>query len=251
MPEPAPVTTAVLPSSAALAWHGATILAIRGRPAADYARRVATDARERILEAACDLIASDGIDDVRIARVANRARASTALVHHYFSTREELLAQALTTRSRPRARSASPRRPRARPRPTGWRGRSTPACRCPARRSATGCCGWSSGCARARRVAAPARRRSVRPLREWIAAAIEAGVESGEFAVERDAAELADLAVALIDGAGVRALIRDPEMDVERARELVAELLCDELGGSSALTGSIRLPAARRLAVDF
>ena len=42
-----------------------------------------------------ELIASDGIDEVRIARVANRAGASTALVHHYFSTREELLAQAL------------------------------------------------------------------------------------------------------------------------------------------------------------
>ena len=56
---------------------------------------MAENARERILEAACDLIASDGIDDVRIARVATRARASTALVHHYFSTREELLAEAL------------------------------------------------------------------------------------------------------------------------------------------------------------
>ena len=55
----------------------------------------APDARERILKAATELIASDGIDEVRIARVANRARASTALVHHYFSTREELLAQAL------------------------------------------------------------------------------------------------------------------------------------------------------------
>ena len=52
-------------------------------------------ARERILEAACDLIAAEGIDDVRIARVAMRAGASTALVHHYFSTREELLEQAL------------------------------------------------------------------------------------------------------------------------------------------------------------
>ena len=52
-------------------------------------------ARERILEAACDLIAAEGIDDVRIARVANRARVSTALVHHYFSTREDLLEQAI------------------------------------------------------------------------------------------------------------------------------------------------------------
>ena len=53
------------------------------------------NAAERILEAACDLIAAEGIDEVRIARVAQRAGASTALVHHYFSTREELLEQAL------------------------------------------------------------------------------------------------------------------------------------------------------------
>src|SRR3954466_9962845 len=52
-------------------------------------------APERILESACDLIAAEGIDEVRIARVATRAGASTALVHHYFSTREELLEQAL------------------------------------------------------------------------------------------------------------------------------------------------------------
>jgi AcrR family transcriptional regulator len=55
----------------------------------------ARSAPERILEAACDLIAAEGIDEVRIARVAQRAGASTALVHHYFSTREELLEQAL------------------------------------------------------------------------------------------------------------------------------------------------------------
>ena len=42
--------------------------------------------------------------------------------------------------------------------------------------------------------------------------------------------ELADLAVAVIDGAGVRALIRDPALGIERARELIGELLCDELG---------------------
>ena len=70
-------------------------IASRAASARGKARPMATDARERILEAACDLIASDGIDDVRIARVATRARASTALVHHYFSTREELLEQAL------------------------------------------------------------------------------------------------------------------------------------------------------------
>src|SRR5689334_9140220 len=56
---------------------------------------MANETAARILDAACDLIADEGIDDVRIARVAQRAGASTGLVHHYFSTREELLEQAL------------------------------------------------------------------------------------------------------------------------------------------------------------
>src|SRR3954465_11777197 len=59
------------------------------------AEATAPSAPERILDAACDLIAAEGIDEGRIARVAQRAGASTALVHHYFSTREELLEQAL------------------------------------------------------------------------------------------------------------------------------------------------------------
>src|SRR3954454_25161760 len=59
------------------------------------AEATAPSAPERILDAACDLIAAEGIDEVRIARVATRAGASTALVHHYFSTREELLEEAL------------------------------------------------------------------------------------------------------------------------------------------------------------
>src|SRR3954470_20314981 len=80
------------PSSLTPAWrwrpHRGTVLT-SGVEAASRSTR------ERILEAACDLIAADGIDDVRIARVATRAGASTALVHHYFSTREELLEEAL------------------------------------------------------------------------------------------------------------------------------------------------------------
>ena len=52
-------------------------------------------ARERILDAAVQRIASDGIDAVRIARIAMDARVSTALVHYHFATREALLAEAL------------------------------------------------------------------------------------------------------------------------------------------------------------
>ena len=52
-------------------------------------------AREQILDAAVERIASDGIDAVRIARIAMDARVSTSLVHYHFESREALLAEAL------------------------------------------------------------------------------------------------------------------------------------------------------------
>jgi AcrR family transcriptional regulator len=42
-------------------------------------------ARERILAAAVERIASDGIDELRIARVAMDAGVSTSLVHYHFA----------------------------------------------------------------------------------------------------------------------------------------------------------------------
>jgi hypothetical protein len=35
--------------------------------------------------------------------------------------------------------------------------------------------------------------------------------------------------VGLVDGLGIRALVRDPEMDVERARRMIAEQLAAAL----------------------
>ena len=55
----------------------------------------ALDTRERILAAAVRRIASEGIDGVRIARIAMDAGVSSSLVHYHFDTREELLAEAL------------------------------------------------------------------------------------------------------------------------------------------------------------
>jgi AcrR family transcriptional regulator len=56
---------------------------------------VSEGARERILAAAVGRIAEEGIDDVRIARVAMDAGVSPSLVHYHFETREALLAEAL------------------------------------------------------------------------------------------------------------------------------------------------------------
>jgi|SRR5664279_3706006 len=51
--------------------------------------------REQMLRAAVELICERGFDETRIADVAKRANASSALVIYYFGTRERLLVDAL------------------------------------------------------------------------------------------------------------------------------------------------------------
>jgi AcrR family transcriptional regulator len=196
---------------------------------------MAEDSRDRILEAACELIAEDGIDDVRIARVAMRAGASTALVHHYFSTREELLEQALIHSFEA---AGDERFGEEVPEATAT-GRLAAAIRdclpLPGSQEREWVL-WVELWLRAvrepqlRAVAAELYRR----YREWLAAAIRAGVESGEFRPELEVDEVADLAMALLDGGGVRALIEDPAMDVAAARSLVATHLAAALGIDAA-----------------
>ncbi len=67
---------------------------------------------------------------------------------------------------------------------------------------------------------------------------IRAGVERGEFDTD-DPSRIADQLIALTDGMGVRVLLEDPAMSLERARRLTAEALAPELGvDADALTGS-------------
>jgi AcrR family transcriptional regulator len=56
---------------------------------------VSEGARERILAAAVQRIAAEGVDELRIARVAMDAGVSPSLVHYHFETREALLAEAI------------------------------------------------------------------------------------------------------------------------------------------------------------
>jgi hypothetical protein len=65
-------------------------------------------------------------------------------------------------------------------------------------------------------------------MHEWLASEIAAGVAAGEFAdCKVDA--LTDRVLALLDGLGVRALLGDASMPVERARAEVWALLAGEL----------------------
>jgi AcrR family transcriptional regulator len=191
---------------------------------------VAQDARERILESACDLIAESGIDEVRIARVAMRAGASTALVHHYFSTREELLEQALIHSFEA---AGDERFGDGHEAASATDGLAQAIREClpePGSREREWVL-WVELWLRAVRdpELRPVAARLYERYRAWLAGVIGAGVRSGEFA-SVDPERVADHAMALLDGAGLRALIRDPEMDLDRARRLVAEELAAELG---------------------
>jgi AcrR family transcriptional regulator len=192
----------------------------------------AEETRERILEAACDLIATDGIDDVRIARVATRAGASTSLVHHYFSTREELLTAALL-RAFELAAAERFDGDDAPEDDSATAALATAIRQClpepgPAEREWVL---WVELWLRAAREPElrPVAARLYERYRDWVAEIIAAGVDAGEFACE-EPRRLADQAMALFDGFGIRVLLDHPEMDLDRAQGEIAEILGRELG---------------------
>jgi AcrR family transcriptional regulator len=191
----------------------------------------AANARERILAAAVRRIASDGIDEVRIARIAMDAGVSPPLVHYHFDSREALLAEALDfsyTRAGD-ARTAD-----------GGLPGSTHAERL--RAMIDQCLPstpaleedwvlWVELWLRAVRHAElrPVAEELYGRLRSWFTEELEAGVAAGEF-TPCDVEDVADRTLALIDGYGVRTLIGDSQMPLERARAAVWSALAADLG---------------------
>jgi AcrR family transcriptional regulator len=192
-------------------------------------------ARDRILAAAVQRIASDGVDDVRIARIAMDAGVSPPLVHHYFDSREMLLAEALRY-SYTRAGDARIS--------TGDIPTSTHAeqlklmigqCLPGTPSLAEDWVLWIELWLRA------ARHPELRPvaeelydrLREWFVDEIRAGIDDGEFSAEIDPVIVADTTLALLDGFGVRTLMEDASVPLERARAAIESSLARDLGLSS------------------
>jgi AcrR family transcriptional regulator len=193
--------------------------------------RTAPEARERILDAACDVIAEQGIEDVRIARIATVAGVSPALVHYHFATREALLAQALehsfellgdirTTRAEAEHWTAAQR--------LGWMiDQSLPFPGLGEREWRL----WLELWGRA------ARRRELRPVAArlyerydaWIAEIVQDGIDSGEFH-GGDVQLITQRLIAAIDGHGIRVVVDDPAMPRARARQLIVDALASELG---------------------
>jgi AcrR family transcriptional regulator len=193
-------------------------------------------ARERILHAACELIAERGIGGARIAQIAKSAGVSTALVHYHFRTREVLLTETLdyafdvasTVHLRPPGEDGN-----------GDDGHDSAAKRLadvveqslpttdPGRREWQLWAELWLGAARDPGLGPIAAQMYAR-YRTWIAAAIAEGVAAGEFAPV-DPVKTADLAMALIDGLGLRVLLGDPSMPLDQARERIGEVLAREL----------------------
>ncbi len=168
---------------------------------------------------------------MRIARIAMDAGVSTSLVHYHFATREALLAEALDWSY---ARAGDARITDGEPAGASHSERlasmidqclpTTPSLR-------EDWVLWVELWLRA------VRHPELRPVAEelyarlhaWFAGEIAAGVADGEFA-RCDPDEVADRALALIDGLGVRTLIGDGTISLARARRTVESALARELG---------------------
>ena len=186
---------------------------------------------DRVQQRLARSIAEDGIDDVRIARVAMRAGASTALVHHYFSTREELLEEALMHSYELAARDRFGRPVDPQASATGRLKVMIDECLPIEGRQHQEWLLWVELWLRAARdqESRPLGQRLYASYREWMLEVINYGVERGEFSTD-DPGASADVAMGLLDGLGIRALIEDPDMDVERVRVLAATRIARELG---------------------
>ena len=207
--------------------QGAAVTNRRGRAQASGKR----SARERILDAAVERIASDGIDDVRIARIAMDAGVSTSLVHYHFESREALLAEALEHSFE----LAGDVRIGEGEGEAGSHAERLAA-------MVDQCLPYPGSLERdwilwVELWLRAARRPELRPtaarlydrMHRWFADAISEGVAAGEFA-GCDVDALADRALAMLDGFGIRALVRDPAVSLDWARGQVWTVLASELG---------------------
>jgi AcrR family transcriptional regulator len=86
-------------------------------------------------------------------------------------------------------------------------------------------------------------------MHAWFVEEITAGVRDSEFQ-RCDPQEVADRVLALIDGFGVRTLIGDATIPLERARRSVSSALARDLGLGERLADSDPMPAAERAAAQ-
>jgi AcrR family transcriptional regulator len=198
---------------------------------------VRENARTRILEAAVRLIARDGLDEARMARIAMAAGVSPSLLHYHFESRDALLAEALEhsyeTAGDERIAAAEEA-----PTPEIRLQRMIDQCLPNPGKLRDDWILWVElwlHAARRAELRATSAQLYAR-MHEWFAETIQ------ELA-PHDVARTTDRLLALIDGYGVRALAGDPEMPIERARAEIWAAIAPDLHSSASST---RSPSAGR-----
>jgi AcrR family transcriptional regulator len=191
---------------------------------------IAAQTREAILNAACEVIAEIGFENIRMRIVAERAGVSTAALHYHFDTRENLFAAALhysfgsTGADVYEAQGGSDTATDRLARIINASLPVTPSLR---REWAM----WQELWARAGRD--PESRSLAVDLYRghttWIEETLAQGVASGEF-LPCDTAAHAQLISSLCDGFGVQLMIGNPSLSVSGARAAIWAVATAPLG---------------------
>ncbi len=219
-------------------------------------RRLSDARRVQILEAAARVIGQRGLSDTRISDIAERAGTSAPLVLYYFESKDRLLAEALTFAEErfyeqtaaelAEIESATDRLVRL------------IELSCTVENSDSDVWQdeyilWLDVWARAPRDPEIANSRRVldRRWRTTIADIVREGQANGEFRAI-DADDFALRFSALLDGLAIQVVLEDPDVPMERMREMCLRTAATELGFAlplaTARRGGARRPRAPKAA---
>ena len=195
--------------------------------------KLSRERRLTILEAAAEVIAERGLCDTRISDVAERAGASAALIIYYFTSKDQLLTEALahaedrfyldTFHELTALEGATQRLVRL------------IEMSCPVPDRAEDLVGdwtlWIELWSRALRDPEAAKKRAAldRRWRWTIADIVRSGQRSGEFA-QVDADDFAVSFAGLVDGLALQVVLSDDDVSWGRMRDLCLDLAARELG---------------------
>ena len=200
---------------------------------------IAAGTREAILSAACEIIAEEGFEKIRMRMVAERAGVSTAALHYHFDNREKLFAEALRysfehtgrdvyqtpaeidSATKRLARIITASLPTTESLRREWAMYQELWCRANREPEARG-------------VAIELNRAQ----QGWIEETLADGIASGEFA-KCDTLALAGLISSLCDGFGVQLMFGNPTLSIDAARTVIWSQAAGVLGITAEFPGEI------------
>ena len=188
----------------------------RGPASTEDGRR----SRDRVLQAALDLIIEAGIDQVRLAEIARRAGMSSGQVMYYFTSKEHILLETLAWQEH----QDTMRREAALAKVTGaWRQLERfIELYLPATHPDPSWILWLEAWARAphNRQVSQFLEELLNPWRDDLAALIARGVQEGAFAPPASLADFTRRFIALLDGLALQRLQQMHESSRGRLTEL-------------------------------